>query len=711
MRLAATKTIGPRVGLVGAGYIARAHLAALRGLAPLQVSAVIDPQIGAAAELAKECGALAFASVAEALAADAFDRAHVLVPPHLHHAVALELIAAGKPVLLEKPAAASGGECGALLDAAARAGAIVGVNQNFIYHPAFVRLREVVRTRALGRPVQVSCIYNMPLRQLAARQFGHWMFRAPGNILLEQAVHPLSQIVALIGAPASIAAVAGAPMRIAPGHDFYPRVAVAIQGTALPAELGFAVGQEFPVWRLSVVCEDGAVTADMITNRVTVDGRTRRLDAIDFVLSALRNSAGVVRQATGNLVGYALSAAGLRKGGDAFQQSMSASIGAFHRAVDAGVAPESDLAFGAGLVAACEVIAGRAFAAPVPAEPRPLAPDIWDVAVLGGTGFIGAYVVRALLDAGNRVAVLARSTAMLPELFHDPRIKLMAGDIRDRDALATVIGAAPVVINLAHGGGGASYAAILAAMRGGVEAVADACLAQGVRRLVHVGSIAALYLGPQGTPVTGATPPDPRAEERADYARAKAACDDLLLALHRDRALPVTILRPGVVVGEGASPFHSGLGFYNNSQHCLGWNAGRNPLPFVLADDVAAAIRLACAAPGIEGRCFNLIGDVGWTARRYLDELAAVVERPLRFHPQSPMKLWLVECGKWLIKRAAGRAAPFPSRRDIVSRGMMARFDCSDAKRDLGWAPIADEATFRARAILVHAVPVHAGRV
>ena len=292
---------------------------------------------------------------------------------------------------------------------------------------------------------------------------------------------------------------------------------------------------------------------------------------------------------------------------------------------------------------------------------------------------------------------------MLPDLFNDARVKLVRGDMRDKSALDAVIGDAKLVVNLAHGGGGASYVAILAAMRGGVEAVADVCLAKGVRRLIHVGSIAALYLGPQDAPVTGMTPPDPQAEKRADYARAKAACDRLLLELYRDKALPVTILRPGVVVGEGASPFHSGLGFYNNSQHCLGWNGGRNPLPFVLVEDVAAAIRLACDAPAIDGHCYNLVGDVDWSARRYLGELAAILDRPLKFHAQSPTKLWLVDCAKWLIKRAAGRVAPYPSRRDIVSRGMMARFDCGDARRDLGWKPVAEAEVFRRRAILVHA--------
>ena len=93
-----------------------------------------------------------------------------------------------------KAARANGADCAALLDAAATAGAPIGVNQNFVHHPAFARLRGLVAARALGKPNFIGCVYNVPLRQLAARQFGHWMFTAPVNLLLEQAVHPLSQI-------------------------------------------------------------------------------------------------------------------------------------------------------------------------------------------------------------------------------------------------------------------------------------------------------------------------------------------------------------------------------------------------------------------------------------------------------------------------------------------------------------------------------------
>jgi len=705
----------PRICLVGAGYIAQIHAEALKAVPAARIVAVVDREPGAAQRLADRFAVpRVHATVQEALQAGGIDAAHVLTPPGVHRGTALPFLETGIPVLIEKPLAASLAECEALTAASRAHGAALGVNQNFIFHPAFVRLRRIVGEGRLGRPNFVDCLYNVPLHQLSVRQFGHWMFHAPGNILLEQAVHPLSQIAALIGSVEEVHAIADPPIEIAPGLPFFPATSITLRGTKLPAQLRYAVGQSYPFWQVSVVCDDGVAVADILANRVFTHGRTRWLEAVDHLISGGRTGAAVIGEGVRNAWRYGAATLGLAGRNDPFFVSMRASIAAFHASLAGSGAQafESDGVFGAMLVAACERIRDKAFGTgtghqpPVPAAatPAPEANDPADVAVLGGTGFIGAETVRHLVAAGLRVSVMARSVGNLPAIFHHEKVVVHRGDIRDEAAVARAVGEARIVVNLAHGGGGATYEDVRRAMVGGAETVAKVCLAKQVRRLVHVGSIASLYLGPQPGEVTGATPSDPRADERPDYTRAKAECDRMLLDLHARDGLPVVILRPGLVVGEGSPPLHAGLGLTNNEQHVIGWNNGRNPLPFVLVGDVAEAIVLAARAePEVEGRCYNLVGDVRPNARDYIAELAQGTGRPLRFHPQQATRLWAVDFGKWLIKRAGGRKAPLPSRRDLLSRGLTARFDCSDAKRDLGWRPVADHATFARLAIAVHA--------
>jgi hypothetical protein len=59
---------------------------------------------------------------------------------------------------------------------------------------------------------------------------------------------------------------------------------------------------------------------------------------------------------------------------------------------------------------------------------------------------------------------------------------------------------------------------------------------------------------------------------------------------------------------------------------------------------------------------------------------------------------------KWLVKIAIGRRdASFPLWGDLASRGLVAHFDTSDIKSDLGWHPVADRQAFVQQAFSVHA--------
>ncbi|MDP6353287.1 MAG: NAD-dependent epimerase/dehydratase family protein, partial [Alphaproteobacteria bacterium] len=590
----------------------------------------------------------------------------------------------------------------------AKGGATLGVNQNFIYHPAFAKLLALVSAKSLGPLRAVDCIYNMPLRQLAAGQLGHWMFDKPVNILLEQAVHPLSQICALVGEVGEMAALATSPVEISPGIPFHDSVDVSLRGQQGQAHLYFAMGREYPVWQITAVCDDGAIVADMIGNRFFTSERTRWLEFLDTYLSGRRVGRLIGAQARRNALDYLLATFHLKPRSDAFFLSMKASIEAFHRALDAGETPRSDGRFGAGLVGVCERIATTAFTeAKAPrATPAVGTPRRFDVAVLGGTGFIGAHVVKRLLREGRTVGVMARTIRNLAPPFYEDGVTLIGGDVNRGEDIERGIGEARAVINLAHGGGGDSWPEIERTMVGSARRVAENCQRNGVAKLVHVSSIAALYLGDGSAVISGRTPPDPRAEKRGIYARGKAESDRVLLNLHAQAGLPVCILRPGVVVGEGGIAFHSGFGFYNNEQHCLGWNQGDNPLPLVLAGDVADAIVLALDRDRATGRCYNLVGDVLLTAKECIEVLGEATGRPLRYHPQSVGGLQAVEVGKWLIKLLIGRGGAYPSYRDLKSRGLTARFDCSDAKNDLGWRPQSDRAAFLRDGIEIYATPI-----
>lgn len=94
-----------RVGVVGAGQMGADHIRRItRTISGATVSAIVEPDAGRAqAAAAAAPGAEAFASVEDALAADALDAVIIATPGPFHEPVLVPALAAGLPILCEKP--------------------------------------------------------------------------------------------------------------------------------------------------------------------------------------------------------------------------------------------------------------------------------------------------------------------------------------------------------------------------------------------------------------------------------------------------------------------------------------------------------------------------------------------------------------------------------------------------------------------------------
>ncbi|SLN69317.1 Gfo/Idh/MocA family oxidoreductase [Oceanibacterium hippocampi] len=691
-----------RIALIGAGFISDLHAEALKTLPGARVVAIVDPAVERARQVAAKWGiAGSFASIAEMMERVEVDVAHVLVPPNLHRPVAEELIEAGLHVYLEKPMAESEADCEALQKLAKARGVALSVNQNFRRHPAQLRARQILDEGRLGRLRYLHCNYFMPVGQMEGRQFGHWMFNEPKNLLLEQVVHPLSQIDDFIGAIRDFKATPE-PMRDFGGVSLQTDWRFTLNGESVNADLAVSLGARYPNWTITALCDDGELRVDYLQNRVIAKRPSRYLEALDHYVTGVDLAWQTARQAHANLANYSLALLKLKRRSDPFFLSMKGSIEAFYGALERS--PETlDGALGRRLVGFCDKAIRKArIKTPEGTEVREAGKGPYDALVIGGTGFIGRAVVGQLVAAGRKVAVMARNTRNLPPLFGHENVAIVRASVTDRAALEKAVALAPVVINLAHGGGAADWDGMRKAIVGGAETLGACCLAAGTKRLIHLGTIASLYLGTPGERITGDRAIDSRLDKRNDYSRAKALADEALLAMYRTEKLPVVILRPGVVIGEGTSPFHSGVGFYNSEPHCLGWNDGRNPLPLVLAEEVADAVVRAMDAEAVEGKTYNVVSDVRMSAREYTHELARVLKRPLEYHSQSIAKQGVVESFKWGVKYLTGRRGPYPGVHETRSNGLPATFDTSDIKKDLGWTPIAAREEFVRKAFDVH---------
>ncbi|WP_306253448.1 Gfo/Idh/MocA family oxidoreductase [Parvularcula sp. IMCC14364] len=695
-----------QVALIGTGNIAQTHAQALQSLDNVQLAAVMDVNGAAAETFADKFGIRQTHADMASLLASTVDVVHVLTPPATHFAVAQEVLNAGKSVFLEKPMAETVAECQQLQALAAENDVSLRINQNYVFTPAHQKLRKALEENRIGPVRSVQCDYVVPLRQLAARQFGHWMFDSPLNLLLEQAVHPVSLVDDVLGTLDVETVWHGPAQEYAPGIFLVTEWIVVLRAGSVPVQLHLKLGADHPDWRLSLMGDDGWIEADYMRDTTRVQQAGAYIEFAENLRSNLADSASLTGQGLMASGKYLAAQAGLLGRSDSFYVSIRNSIEQFY--TDLGEAADNlDGAQGMRVVEVCEKIAVKT-ALPekaISAAPPMAGAKNPSVLVLGGTGFIGSALVRKLTEQGEVVRVIARNTANLPSHFNGDNVEIVKGSISDAATLASAMAGVPSVVNLAHGGGGDSWEAIRAALVGGARTVAEAAQGAGVERLLHVGSIAALYLGDAQTTIRHDTPVDPLREERADYSRAKAEADLMLLELYKEQGVPVSIFRPGVVLGQGTSPFHSGIGFYNRDRVCLGWNDGTNPLPLILVEDVAEALRLGVMevpAAALAGQCFNLVGDVRLSARDYTSELAGATGRPLVYRPQSLWQQQAAEVSKWAIKQVGGRKVAFPSMRDLRSRGLVSPFDISIEKTTLNWQPVSDRTVFIDQAIRIH---------
>jgi uncharacterized protein YbjT (DUF2867 family) len=146
------------------------------------------------------------------------------------------------------------------------------------------------------------------------------------------------------------------------------------------------------------------------------------------------------------------------------------------------------------------------------------------LAVTGGTGFVGGHLLKAAREGGFRLRALTRGWRPAED-----GIDWVEGALDRPDTLATLVEGADAVVHIAGLINAATRAGFEAVNVGGTAAVVDAARAAGVRRFVHISSLAA------------------REPELSDYGWSKARSERVVAA----SGLDWTILRPPAIYGPG----------------------------------------------------------------------------------------------------------------------------------------------------------------
>lgn len=154
-----------RVAVVGAGLMGFDHIQRIqKRIAGAVVSAVVEPDAGRAATAVSEApGSKHFANIEDAIAANAMDAVLVATPGPFHEAVLIPALAAGLPILCEKPLTPDSASSLRIVAAEQAAGKqLIQVGFMRRFDAQYIQLRELIASESLGEVLALRCQHRNP---------------------------------------------------------------------------------------------------------------------------------------------------------------------------------------------------------------------------------------------------------------------------------------------------------------------------------------------------------------------------------------------------------------------------------------------------------------------------------------------------------------------------------------------------------------------
>ena len=194
-----------RVALIGCGQIADAHLQEIRKIRGVQLVAVADSYLDLAQQAAARFGVPGVFEDLDGLLQQARpDVLHITTPPQTHRPIALEALARGVHVYVEKPFTVNAAEADDVIAAAHAHQRLVCVGHDQLFDPAWAECRQLVESGILGRIVHVETIQSYdrwgPFGRLTSEP-DHWVHRLPGGFFHNTISHGIYEIADFLPDP------------------------------------------------------------------------------------------------------------------------------------------------------------------------------------------------------------------------------------------------------------------------------------------------------------------------------------------------------------------------------------------------------------------------------------------------------------------------------------------------------------------------------
>lgn len=261
------------------------------------------------------------------------------------------------------------------------------------------------------------------------------------------------------------------------------------------------------------------------------------------------------------------------------------------------------------------------------------------ILITGGTGFVGSHVGRQLMASGHAVRLLVRSVDKAQDYYRalgQGEPELVVGDVTDvasvRAALASCDGVVHAAATTPMQTG--SVEQMFAVNVGGVKHVVDSALDMGIKHIVCISSITAIF-NRDAAKVTVETP---LVKSKLPYGQSKMEAETYLRELQMQRA-PVAIVYPGGVIGPEDPGFSDSFKALKHRMENGFRIFGKGGMQYVDVRDLAAVV-CSLVTSGGSGRI--LVPGVYITWAALADTIEAVSGCQLQRIPAQGWKLRLI---------------------------------------------------------------------
>ncbi len=308
-----------------------------------------------------------------------------------------------------------------------------------------------------------------------------------------------------------------------------------------------------------------------------------------------------------------------------------------------------------------------------------------DVFVTGGSGFVGGRLIARLVEERHTVRALARSDSAARRVGEIGALPVR-GDIGDVAELRTAaVGTTLAFHAAARTTRGGPRSRFWADNVEGTANVLRAVREAGVRRLVHVGTEAALMAG---QPLVGIDETAPlRPDSPAPYAASKAAAERLVLAAN-GTGLETVVVRPRFVWGAGDTTVLPEIVTAVRAGR-FAWIGGGTHLTDTTHVDNAVEGLLLAARRGRPGNAYFVTDGEPVVFRAFITELLATrsVPAPTRSLPTGVAKL-ATSMGETIWRALHLDGAPPLDRQTLWLSSQECTIDTTRARTELGYRPL-----------------------